>query len=119
MGRDPVVVLIALEQEKWRALLALLYKNTSDMLLTPEHFLHTTPTIKSNGYCNVYEAPVVNGKAMKVGIYGVEREMLLMEFQMMRDMPPMFTDLMSHDMEPPGKGTVVVLAPRGMRVEYL
>lgn len=118
-GRDPVLMLVAFEQEKWRALLALLYKKPQNLLFTPESITQGRPNISNNGYCDVYVAPIVKGSPMQVGIYGLEREWLFSEFCWVKDVPTMFISLIKAEMQPAGTFTIVNLAARGMNVQYL
>jgi|GEM_PF-5180460 len=117
-GRDPVLMLVAFEQEKWRALLALLYKRPENLLFTPETVTGGSPSISNNEYCDVYVAPSVDGKAMQTGVYILEREWLVSELAWVKGLPPMFIMLVREDKQP-GKCDVVVLASGGMRVEHL
>ena len=119
MGRDPVIMLVAFEQEKWRALLALLYKRPDNLFLTPETFTKETPRFSNNGYCNVYITPVVNGSMMQSGVYALERDWLFSEFCWMQGIPPMFINLIKAENTPHGSFTVVVLAKAGMNVRHL
>jgi hypothetical protein len=117
-GSDPIMMLVAFEQEKWRALLALLYKRPQNMHLTPEALTGGRPTISNNGYCDVYVAPTVNGQAMQVGVYVLEREWLVSELCWVKGLPPIFIQLVKEDKRP-GNIDIVVFAAGGMRVEHL
>lgn len=118
-GRDPVMMLVAFEQEKWRALLALLYKRPQNMHLAPEMFIGgATANISNNGYCDVYVAPMMNGQAIRVGVYVLEREWLVSELCWVKGLPPIFIQLVKEDKRP-GNFDIVVFAPGGMRVEHL
>jgi hypothetical protein len=117
-GSDPVMMLVAFEQEKWRALLALLYKRPQNMHLTPESLTGSKPTVSNNGYCDVYVAPTVNGQPMQVGVYVLEREWLVSELCWVKGLPPIFIQLVKEDKRP-GNFDIVVFAPGGMRVEHL
>lgn len=118
-GRDPVVLLVAYNQEKWRALLALLYNGADNMLFTPESITQKKAAFGNNGHCEVYVAPEVNGRAMQVGVYGLERDWLISQFYWVKGIPPMFVDLIKREMEPDGNFTIVVLAAGGMQVRHL
>jgi hypothetical protein len=118
-GRDPILMLVAFEQEKWCALLALLYKRPQNLLFTPENMTQGKPTISNNGYCDVYMAPRVNCQTMQAGIYGLEREWLISEFCWVKDIPPFFIELIKSEMQPAGTFTVVNLAAGGMNVHHL
>jgi hypothetical protein len=118
-GRDPVLMLVAFEQEKWRALLALLYKRPQNMHFAPEMFIGgATANISNNGYCDVYVPPMMNGQAMRVGVYVLEREWLASELCWVKGLPPIFIQLVKEDKRP-GNFDIVVFAPNGMRVEHL
>lgn len=118
-GRDPILMLVAFEQEKWCALLALLYKRPQNLLFTPENVTQGKPTISNNGYCDVYMAPRVNGQTMQAGVYGLEREWLISEFCWVKNIPPFFIELIKSEMQPAGTFTVVNLAAGGMNVHHL
>lgn len=118
-GRDPILMLVAFEQEKWCALLALLYKRPQNLLFTPENVTHGKPMISNNGYCDVYMAPRVNGQTMQAGVYGLEREWLISEFCWVKGIPPFFIELIKAEMQPAGTFTVVNLAGSGMNVQHL
>ena len=119
-GNDPILMLVAFEQEKWRALLALLYKRPQNMFLTPESYLGTEPTISNNGYCDVYVAPTVNGNPMQSAVFALEREWLASELAWVKGLPPMFIQLVrDKQFQPDGTFTIAVFAPGGMRVEHL
>lgn len=118
-GKDPILLLVSFEQEKWCALLALLYKRPETLHLTPEMFSAGKPKISNNGYCDVYNPPEVAGQAMLTGVFGLNREWLISEFCWVKGIPPMFISLIKAEHQPAGQFTVVVLAAGGMRVEYL
>jgi hypothetical protein len=119
MGSDPVLMLVAFEQEKWRALLALLYKRPQNMFLTPETYLGTKPNISNNGYCDVYVAPIVNGNPMQSAVFALERDWLESELYWVIGLPPMFIQWVRDKPSQPDAFTVVVFAAAGMRVEEL
>jgi hypothetical protein len=117
-GSDPVMLLVAMEQEKWRALLALLYARPSHIYVSPESYIGDLPQLQNNGYCSVYVAPEINGQILQTGIYVLERAWLLSELGRVRDLPMLFLDLIREEKHP-GHFPIVVLATAGMRVERL
>jgi hypothetical protein len=88
------------------------------MHLTPETITHGKPNISNNGCCDVYVAPTVNGQAMRVGVYVLEREWLVSELCWVKGLPTIFIQLVKEDKRP-GNFDIVVFALGGMRVEHL
>jgi hypothetical protein len=119
MGHDPVLMLVAMDQEKWCALLALLYKRQENLFIIPEVFTKSKPKFFNNGYCDVYIPPKVDGVEMQACIFGLEREWLISEFCWVKGIPPMFISLIKADKAPAGSVTIVVLASKGMCVRHL
>jgi ankyrin repeat protein len=120
MGSDPILILVAFEQEKWRALLALLYKRPQNMLFTPESYLGTKPIILNNGYCWVYVPPTVNGNPMQSAVFAVERDWLASELCLIKGMERMFIDeIRDKQFRADGIFTIAVFAAGGMFVEHL
>jgi hypothetical protein len=119
-GVDPILMLVSFEQEKWCALLALLYKRPEKMLLMPEQFTGTTPEISNNGFCDVYVPPSIKGNAMQSAVFVLERDWLASELAWVKDIPPIFIQMVRDKLfHPDGTFTIAVFAPRGMRVEHL
>ncbi|HEY5593064.1 MAG TPA: hypothetical protein VIK55_18870 [Paludibacter sp.] len=119
MGHDPILLLVAMDQEKWCALLALLYKRLDNLFIIPETFTKSIPVFINNGYCDVYIPPKIDGLEMQSCIFGLEREWLISEFCWVKGIPPMFISLIKPDMAPAESFTIVVLASNGMCVKHM
>ncbi len=120
MGSDPILMLVAFEQEKWRALLALLYKRPQNMFFTPESYLGSKPMLSNNGYCDVYVAPTVSGNPMQSAIFALERDWLVSELYLVKGMERMFIDeVRDKRLQVDGGFTTAVFGTGGMFVEHL
>jgi ankyrin repeat protein len=119
-GRSPdtIVMLIAFDQEKWRALVALLQKQPNRIFLSPETYSQGKAKLENNGYCDVYVPPTLNGKTLKAGLYVLEREYLFSQLCWMKGLPPPFLSMVK-DEKKAGHFTVAVLNSNGMCVRHL
>ena len=118
-AKDPIVLLVAYEQDKWRGLLHLLYQKKEQVQLCPEIFTGAKPQAENIGNnCWVYSPPKVKGQKLQTGIYVAERSWVVSELCRIQGIPLLFHQMVK-DERTPGRIPVVVLTTGGMRVESL
>lgn len=74
VGRDPIVVFANLEQMRWRGLLRLMLDKPSAIYFSPEQLTGQPIRTESTGGVALYQAPVLDGNTLRVGVYAAERE---------------------------------------------
>lgn len=120
-GSEPILMLVAFEQEKWRALLAVLYENLNEIYFSPETLTYHEPRIGYTRYDKVYLAPVINGRQMKTGIYVLELETLVYGLCLLKGVPSIFIDYLNGEVKDEIKNRtgmlpVAVFGPKNMVV---
>ncbi|MCD4819397.1 MAG: hypothetical protein K8S23_11965 [Candidatus Cloacimonetes bacterium] len=74
--RDPVIILVEVEEKKWRGLLYLLFRN-KDVYYSAEMLTNQDPQFETTSEGVLYKSPIIIGSQLKVGIYATERESLV------------------------------------------
>ena len=115
---DAIMMLVAFDEERWLALLALLHEQPDRIFLGPETHLKKKVQLRNNGYCDLYVPPASNGRTLAAGIFVLPREWLFTQLCWLKDLPPLFIQMVK-DEKRAGHFTVVVFGSNGMCVRHL
>lgn len=116
---DPIVLLVAYEQSRWRGLMHLLYQKKEKVPLSPETFTRGDVQAENIGNdCWVYAPPTIQGQKLQTGIYVAERGWVVSEMCRIDGVDMLFLQMV-RDERTPGTIPVVVLTASGMGVQKL
>jgi len=118
-GRDPVVMLVDVEDIRWRGLLGLLHTRHGQPYFSPETAIGQKPQIQQESVGPFYRAPNIDGKELKVGLYVVEREWLVSELCWIRGLPIPFIKQVQKAQSPAGMFTVVYFLKTRLGVRHV
>jgi hypothetical protein len=118
-GHDLVVMLIDVEELRWRGLLALLYSHHGQPYYSPETVIGQKPQIEQTAYGPFYVAPTIEGKQLRIGVYAFEREWLAAELCAIRGIPIPFITWVEKAKTPKGMFTVAYFLKNHLGVRQL
>jgi hypothetical protein len=118
-GRDPVVMLVDVEDIRWRGLLGLLHMRHGQPYFSPETVTGQKPKIEQHSAGPFYIVPKIEGKEIRVGLYAVERDWLVSELCWIRGLPIPFIKQVEKAHTPTGMFTVVYFLKKHLGVRHI
>ena len=115
--RDPVVMLVDLQDMRWRGLLGTLFGGPGHMYFFPEQLTVNTPDIKQEKPGPFYQPPTIDDRELKIGVYAADRESLILALCQIRGIPLAFIKQVQ-DKSPSGMFTVVFFLRRQLGTRY-
>jgi len=118
-GRDPVVMLVDVEDIRWQGLLGLLHTRHGPLYFSPETATGAQGSIDHTPDGPFYRPTTIDGKQLRVGVYALEREWLVSELCWIRGLPLPFLKQVQRATTPKGMFTIVYFLKTHLGVRHV
>lgn len=116
---DLVVMLVDVEDIRWRGLLGLLCTHHCQPYYSPETVSRQEAQIERSPEGPFYRAPMIEGKRLRIGVYAVDRCALVDELCWIRGLPIPFIKQVRKAQTPKGMFTIVYFLKEHLGVRHM